>query len=84
VTAVPGPVAGRRLEVAVDHDLCVGSTLCLLIAPGTFVLDEHGQSIVHDPAGDAAEKVLDAAVQCPLAAIRVRDADTGEVLFGSV
>jgi ferredoxin len=79
VTAVPG----RRLEITVDHHRCVGSTLCILLAPGTFILDEHGQSIVRDPAGDTVEKILDAAVQCPLAAIRVRDADTGEVLFES-
>jgi ferredoxin len=73
----------RRLAIAVDHDLCVGSTLCTLIARGTFALNENGQSIVRDPDGDPAAAVLDAAVQCPLAAIRVRDADTGEVLFGA-
>ena len=83
MSAAASPAPGHRLAIAVDHDLCVGSTLCILIAPGTFALDEHGQSIVQDPAGDVVEKVLDAAIQCPLAAIRVRDADTGEVLFGS-
>ena len=82
MTVATPPPPGRRLAITVDHDLCVGSTLCLLIAPGTFALDEHGQSIVRTTAGDPVAAVLDAAVQCPLAAIRVRDADTGELLFG--
>ncbi len=69
------------LRIAVDHDKCVGSTLCTLIAPAVFALDEKGQSIVVDPTGDTEEQVVDAAEQCPMSAITVADAETGRRLF---
>lgn len=72
----------RRVEITVDHNRCVGSTLCVMLAPGAFALNESGQSIVRDPAGEALAAVLNAAEQCPMSAIHVRDAATGELLFG--
>jgi hypothetical protein len=36
---------------------------------------------VKDPDGDPLEKILEAAENCPVTAITVEDADTGEVLF---
>lgn len=69
------------LRIWVDHDKCVGSTMCILTSPSVFALDEKRQSIVVDPAGDTEERVLDAAEQCPMSAITVEDAETGERLF---
>lgn len=69
------------LRIWVDHDKCVGSTMCILTSPSVFALDEKRQSIVVDPAGDTEESVLDAAEQCPMSAITVEDAETGERLF---
>ncbi len=80
----PAAVATKtapRLQVAVDHHRCVGSTLCTLIAPHTFALNEAGQSVVLDPAGDSLAAILNAAEQCPMMAIGVRDLDSGEVYF---
>ena len=34
-----------------------------------------------DPAGDPVEQVLEAAENCPVSAIFVEDAETGEQLF---
>lgn len=66
--------------IRVDHDLCVGSQICLLTAPATFALDDGGQSVVVDPTGDAPDVVLEAAEGCPLEAITVID-ETGRQVF---
>lgn len=71
----------RRYRIRVDHDRCVGSTLCLHFAPGVFALDVKGQSCVADADGESAERILEAAEQCPQAAIRLEDADTGAPVF---
>jgi ferredoxin len=71
----------RRLLVVIDRESCVGSGMCAATAPGTFALDAEGQAVVIAPDGDPVAAVLDAAEGCPLMAIRVTDAETGEVLF---
>jgi ferredoxin len=71
----------RRLRVWVDHGACVGNGTCLTIAPRVFVHNADRQSEVADPAGEPEAKVLEAAENCPVSAIRVEDADTGERLF---
>ncbi len=71
----------RRLRVSVDHNKCVGSTICTLTTPRVFALDENGQSAVLDPDGDTEARIVEAAKQCPLSAINVEDAETGKTLF---
>ena len=71
----------RKLKVWVDHTACVGNAMCELIAPKVFRLNENRQSEVVDPAGDTEEKILEAAENCPVSAIFVEDAETGEQLF---
>jgi ferredoxin len=74
-------VGGRRLRVHIDYDRCVGSAICVRIAPGVFALNDAGQSSVRDPDGDSTEKVLEAAEGCPTMAILVEDEETMEQLF---
>ncbi len=71
----------RNLRIRVDHDVCVGNAMCETIAPRVFRLNENRQSEVADPAADSVEKILEAAENCPVSAIFVEDADTGEQLF---
>ena len=71
----------RRLRVRVDQTLCVGSGVCTYTAPGVFELDATGHSTVVDPGGGTEEQILEAADGCPVSAILVEDADTGEQLF---
>jgi ferredoxin len=71
----------RKLRVWVDHDVCVGNAMCETIAAKVFRLDNNRQSEVVDPAADSVEKVLEAAENCPVSAILVEDAETGEKLF---
>ena len=71
----------RSLRIEVDHDRCVGMGMCLTLAVGVFRHNEQRQSEVVDPGADSVEAILEAAENCPTAAIRVEDATTGEVLF---
>ena len=71
----------RTLRVWVDHKVCVGNAMCESIAPQVFELNADRQSEAVNPAGDTEEKILEAAESCPVSAIFVEDADTGERLF---
>jgi ferredoxin len=71
----------RELEVSVDQSLCVGNGTCLTIAPGVFRHNANRQSEAYDPAGGSEEQILDAARNCPIAAISVVVKETGARLF---
>ena len=71
----------RNLRVLVDHSTCVGNAMCETFAPNVFRLNDNRQSEAVNPSGDSAEKVLEAAENCPVSAITVEDAETGEQLF---
>jgi ferredoxin len=71
----------RKVRVTVDHNVCVGNAMCETIAPNVFALNENRQSEAVNPEWDTVEKILDAAENCPVSAIIVEDAETGERLF---
>jgi ferredoxin len=71
----------RKLKISVDHNVCVGNAMCETFAANTFTLNDNRQSVVKNPEGDAEEQVLEAAENCPVSAITVLDAETGEQLF---
>lgn len=80
--AAPDKAAARRLEVRVDHNVCVGNAMCVDTAPDAFELDDQRRSVTRPAAAAVGEKTLtEAAVNCPVSAIIVRDADTGEQIF---
>jgi ferredoxin len=70
----------RALRVWVDHDLCVGNGTCLTIAPAVFRHNDSRQSEVIDAAGASESVILHAAANCPVGAIRVALAESGERL----
>ena len=71
----------RRLRITVDQNKCVGSTTCINTAHATFALNKSGKSAVVNPQGDAEGVVIEAAEGCPVGAITIEDAETGERLF---
>ena len=75
------PNAPPPLDIEVDHMRCIGSAMCLALAPGVFAHNNWRQSEVVDPEGDSLEDVIVAAENCPTAAITVSNALTGTVLF---
>ncbi|MFF3174975.1 MULTISPECIES: ferredoxin [unclassified Streptomyces] len=72
---------GDRWSVEVDRSVCIGSGMCVNHAPDGFRLDSARQSHPVDPETDANERVLAAAEGCPVEAITVALADSGEVVF---
>lgn len=67
-----------RWRVAVDKGTCIGSAMCVGIAPGRFALDERQRSGPVAAEVDPDEAVRDAAASCPAEAISLVDAGTGE------
>ncbi|MFH9420578.1 ferredoxin [Streptomyces sp. NPDC017529] len=75
------PAAGPRWRVTVDRGVCIGSGMCAATAPGGFELDAARQSHPRQAERDADEDVLAAAEGCPVEAIAITLADTGEAVF---
>jgi ferredoxin len=55
--------------------------MCETIAPKVFRLNENRQSEALDPEADSVERILEPAENCPVSAIFVEHAGTGEQLF---
>ncbi|WP_274557849.1 ferredoxin [Streptomyces spiramyceticus] len=72
---------GDRWHVEVDRGVCIGSGMCVNLAPGGFALDTARQSHPSEPDMDANEKVLAAAEGCPVEAIAITLLEGGEPVF---
>ncbi len=60
----------RLVKVEIDHDLCVGSSMCTGIDPEGFKMDGEGHAVY---VGDNIDEDLaeEAAGICPVAAIKL-------------
>jgi ferredoxin len=67
-----------RWKVSVDKGACIGSAICVAVAPDRFVLDERQRSGPVETEIDQDEVVRDAAASCPAEAISLVDAGTGK------
>ena len=67
-----------RYRIKVDPAVCQGSGLCAGIAPEHFEVGDDYRSRPLREVVDANEDVRDAAECCPLEAITLTDADTGQ------
>lgn len=72
---------GDRWHVEVDHELCIGSGMCVSTAPTDFQLNTARQAVPSTPHHDPSETVLAAAEGCPVEAIILTLADSGEAVF---
>lgn len=72
----------RQYEVEVRPDVCTATQMCVSIDPSTFEFnaDRGVSQPSHNPV-EATEEVMEAAESCPVEAIVVRDAESGEQLF---
>ena len=59
------------LRIDVDRDRCIGSGVCLVYAPGTFVHDDDAKAVVIDDATDDHESIRNAVQGCPTRALRL-------------
>lgn len=65
-------------RVAVDTGRCISSGMCLGTAPGRFQFDESRRSRPLRALTEPDDQVRDAAVACPVEAIRLTDAASGQ------
>ncbi len=72
---------GERWRVTVDRSVCIGSGLCVGAAPAAFDLDSARQSHPVAAEADADAALLAAAEGCPVEAITIRRAGSGEAVF---
>ncbi len=74
-----------QLSIAINQKKCVGSTMCVQISPKVFALNEKRQAVVANPNPSPNATTLlsikEAAEGCPMMAITVKDAETGESIF---
>jgi ferredoxin len=68
-----------RWRVAVDRDTCIGSGICAASAPDHFTLEDDRSRPLAELV-EPEDVVIDAAESCPVEAIVVTDAATGERL----
>jgi ferredoxin len=63
------------VKVWVDPERCQGHTLCSMIAPDSFVLDDiegHSSAVSEGVPPDQEDVVREAAQSCPEQAIKIR------------
>ena len=65
------PDAGHAWTVIVDREVCMGSGMCIVYAPGTFEHDDETKAVMIDPPGDAIDAVRTAVEACPTGALRL-------------
>mgnify|MGYP000030777694 FL=1 len=70
-----------KYKIEINRDLCIGDGACVGEAPNTFEMDADNIAVVKDPAGHTDEEILQAAQVCPVDAIILTDAQTGEKVW---
>jgi ferredoxin len=78
---VSAPVTSEGLVIEIDRELCYGFGDCVSSAPGVFELDDEEKAVVIDRNGAARDDLVEAAANCPVNAITITDAGTGETVF---
>jgi ferredoxin len=71
----------QQLRIEIDRHLCYGFGDCLNSAPGVFDLDGEEKAVIADQAAQTSDTILAAANDCPVEAIFIYAADSGEQLF---
>ena len=72
---------GVKWTAEVDAGLCIGSGSCVLRAPDAFELNSARQSCPKHALLTPSEQIMDAAENCPVEAITIREAEGGKVVF---
>jgi ferredoxin len=68
----------ERWSVRVDRGVCIGSGMCVGAAPEEFAFDEQQRSRPLSESIDPDAAVRDAAASCPVEAISLTGADSGD------
>ena len=55
----------------------MGTGMCIVYAPGTFVHDAEAKAVVQDPTGNSVADIRSAVEACPMAALSVHHHGAG-------
>ena len=64
-------MSGPAFTLTVSRATCIGSGVCVYMAPATFGQDDEAKVLVLDPAGDPADLIRAAADGCPTWSITI-------------
>jgi ferredoxin len=64
-------------QAVIDRELCLGTGVCLVYAPGTFTHDDEGKAVVLAQGGDPGDAISAAVEACPTSALRLVPNETG-------
>jgi ferredoxin len=78
---VSAPTTSEGLVIEIDRELCYGFGDCVSSAPDVFELDADEKAIVVDANAASRDDLVEAAANCPVNAITIIDATTGETVF---
>ncbi|MGV0037097.1 ferredoxin [Mycobacterium colombiense] len=69
------------MRIEVDRDRCEGHGMCEVVAPEYFALDDDGDLtvLVEEVAEGDQDQVSDAALACPVAALKLTGAVPSKV-----
>ncbi len=67
-------------RIEVDHQKCMGTSTCIYLAPGRFVLNEQGRSTPVQAETTDDPGIREAVEACPVQAIRLLDENGRPVL----
>lgn len=70
-----------KYKIQVDREECIGDELCCSEAPCTFEMDDDGIATVINAEGDTPDCIRTAAESCPVDAITLHDAESGEKVY---
>jgi ferredoxin len=70
-----------KYKIDIDRELCIGDGACCGEAPNTFEMDTDNIAIVKSADGHTPEEIVQAAQVCPVDAIKLTDAQTGEQVW---
>ena len=70
-----------KYHILIDRDLCVSDKLCWDKAPDVFEYDADDKPVVVNEHTKWPDNVLWVAKNCPVQAVRIIDAATGEQVW---
>ena len=79
IQTVIDPMPGKYI-VKIRRSVCIGAAPCTAVAPKVFQLDAENKAVVLTQ-NELDELKLLAAQSCPVSAIIVQDATTGEQIW---
>jgi ferredoxin len=70
-----------NLKVKVLREVCIGAASCVAFSPSVFELDADRKAVIIEGGTDTPENLMMAAQSCPVKAIVLTDATTGEQVW---